>query len=136
MLRTPDVISRSAHTATAVSFSFSPRRCVQLPETISYYAACQLTKQDTFGPKKQRKRPTLHLDDVDALAKSSGAASDKYEDEAPAGAGIVIGGGPGDPDGLRDAARHSLFEKGQSKRIWGELYKVRALLREGGGGGS
>ena len=27
-------------------------------------------------------------------------------------------------DGLRDLVRHSIFEKGQSKRIWGELYKV------------
>lgn len=27
-------------------------------------------------------------------------------------------------NGLRDLVRHSMFEKGQSKRIWGELYKV------------
>jgi hypothetical protein len=27
-------------------------------------------------------------------------------------------------DGLRDQARHTMFDKGQSKRIWGELYKV------------
>ena len=27
-------------------------------------------------------------------------------------------------DGLRDLVRHNMFEKGQSKRIWGELYKV------------
>jgi hypothetical protein len=27
-------------------------------------------------------------------------------------------------DGMRDAARERNFEKGQSKRIWGELYKV------------
>lgn len=27
-------------------------------------------------------------------------------------------------DGFRDLVRHNLFEKGQSKRIWGELYKV------------
>lgn len=26
--------------------------------------------------------------------------------------------------GLRDLVRHTMFEKGQSKRIWGELYKV------------
>ena len=30
----------------------------------------------------------------------------------------------GKDDGTRDAARHSMFDKGQSKRIWGELYKV------------
>lgn len=27
-------------------------------------------------------------------------------------------------DGFRDLVRHTMFEKGQSKRIWGELYKV------------
>lgn len=26
--------------------------------------------------------------------------------------------------GITNAARDSIFEKGQSKRIWGELYKV------------
>ncbi|KAK9093347.1 hypothetical protein Syun_028258 [Stephania yunnanensis] len=30
----------------------------------------------------------------------------------------------GEADGLRDLVRHTMFEKGQSKRIWGELYKV------------
>jgi len=37
------------------------------------------------------------------------------------------GGNPsadGKDEGTRDAARHSMFDKGQSKRIWGELYKV------------
>lgn len=27
-------------------------------------------------------------------------------------------------DGFRDLVRHNMFDKGQSKRIWGELYKV------------
>ena len=27
-------------------------------------------------------------------------------------------------DGFRNLARHTMFDKGQSKRIWGELYKV------------
>ena len=26
-----------------------------------------------------------------------------------------------DEDGFRDLVRHTMFEKGQSKRIWGEL---------------
>lgn len=36
------------------------------------------------------------------------------------------GDDPVDPnaDGFRDLVRHTMFEKGQSKRIWGELYKV------------
>ncbi|KAG6384385.1 hypothetical protein SASPL_155805 [Salvia splendens] len=30
----------------------------------------------------------------------------------------------GDGNGFRDLVYHTMFEKGQSKRIWGELYKV------------
>lgn len=30
----------------------------------------------------------------------------------------------GGEDGFRDLVRHTMFDKGQSKRIWGELYKV------------
>lgn len=30
----------------------------------------------------------------------------------------------GAEDGVRSAARDKLFDKGQSKRIWGELFKV------------
>lgn len=33
-------------------------------------------------------------------------------------------GGAGGEEEARAAARDSIFEKGQSKRIWGELYKV------------
>lgn len=40
----------------------------------------------------------------------------KYGDEAT-GEGT-------EADGFRDLVRHNMFEKGQSKRIWGELYKV------------
>eukprot|EP00897_Mesotaenium_endlicherianum_P006548 jgi/Mesen1/5921/ME000030S05187 len=32
--------------------------------------------------------------------------------------------GGGETDGMRPEVRHTMFEKGQSKRIWGELYKV------------
>lgn len=38
------------------------------------------------------------------------------------GASTSAEGGEG--DGFRDLVRHTMFEKGQSKRIWGELYKV------------
>lgn len=39
----------------------------------------------------------------------------KHDDNAAEG---------GEADGFRDLVRHTMFEKGQSKRIWGELYKV------------
>ena len=38
--------------------------------------------------------------------------------------GSSASGEADDGDGFRDLVRHTMFEKGQSKRIWGELYKV------------
>lgn len=46
---------------------------------------------------------------ADAFEQKSAARQSREEDEE---------------DGLRDLVRHTMFEKGQSKRIWGELYKV------------
>lgn len=46
---------------------------------------------------------------------------DAYEEKN--GAGPSDEGGE-EVDGFRDLVRHNMFEKGQSKRIWGELYKV------------
>ena len=36
-----------------------------------------------------------------------------------------------DLDDIRDPARESIFNKGQSKRIWNELFKVRSISRPG-----
>jgi nuclear GTP-binding protein len=69
----------------------------------------------TFGAKKTRKRPKLGGDSYAALAAAAGAAGDAHAEEE---AGAPAPGGP------RDAARDPAFEKGQSRRIWSELYKV------------
>ncbi|KAK9809575.1 hypothetical protein WJX73_003704 [Symbiochloris irregularis] len=71
----------------------------------------------TFGRNQQRKRPRLAAESYGELLETSGRSSDKYVEEqadAPAPAW----------EGEKDAGRMSVFEKGQSKRIWGELYKV------------
>lgn len=87
---------------------------------------------DTFGPKSQRKRPKLavsslqdlagetdkmhetYLDRLEAAKLESGSGRDFEQDDA---AGNV-------DDGQINAAREAIFSKGQSKRIWNELYKV------------
>jgi nuclear GTP-binding protein len=74
---------------------------------------------DAFGPKGKRKRPKLVASDYESLAKRADGSQDAFEEKyGPAG--------PVDEneDGFRDRVRHNVFEKGQSKRIWGELYKV------------
>ncbi|KAK9929345.1 hypothetical protein M0R45_026447 [Rubus argutus] len=74
---------------------------------------------DAFGPKTKRKRPKLLAASYESLAKKADGSQDvfeqKHDDNAAEG---------GEADGFRDLVRHTMFEKGQSKRIWGELYKV------------
>ncbi|CAI9103454.1 OLC1v1001936C1 [Oldenlandia corymbosa var. corymbosa] len=69
---------------------------------------------DAFGPKGKRKRPKLQVSDYESLVKRSAEGSNSFEEEE----------GNENDDGFRDLVRHTMFEKGQSKRIWGELYKV------------
>ncbi|KAF6175801.1 hypothetical protein GIB67_003289 [Kingdonia uniflora] len=76
--------------------------------------------KDVFGPKGKRKRPMLLAADYDSLLKKAGGSQDAFEVKSEANPSVE-----GDEtDGLRDLVRHTMFEKGQSKRIWGELYKV------------
>lgn len=73
---------------------------------------------DAFGPKRKRKRPKLVVSDYEALAKKADGSQDAFEEKYPSSAFEAS------EDGFRDLVRHNVFEKGQSKRIWGELYKV------------
>ncbi|XP_061101496.1 nucleolar GTP-binding protein 2 isoform X1 [Conger conger] len=75
------------------------------------------TFETTFGPKAQRKRPSLGAGDVQDLAERAELQAESYSAD-------------NDRDrvtedcGVRDEMREEIFKKGQSKRIWGELYKV------------
>ncbi|CAM8999559.1 unnamed protein product [Rhodiola kirilowii] len=75
--------------------------------------------EDTFGSKNKRKRPKLLAADYESLVKKAEGSQDAFEQkhvDSPAEGSRE--------DGFRDLVRHNMFEKGQSKRIWGELYKV------------
>ncbi|KAK4576644.1 hypothetical protein RGQ29_027265 [Quercus rubra] len=76
--------------------------------------------ENTFGPKSKRKRPKLMAADYDSLVKKADGSQDAFEQKHVANASAE----GNEEDGLRDLVRHTMFEKGQSKRIWGELYKV------------
>lgn len=76
--------------------------------------------ENAFGPKTKRKRPKLEANDYEALLKKADSLQDSFEQRKAAKPSTE-----GDEeDGFRDLVRHMMFEKGQSKRIWGELYKV------------
>ncbi|XP_029927812.1 nucleolar GTP-binding protein 2 [Myripristis murdjan] len=73
--------------------------------------------ETTFGPKAQRKRPNLMVGDVKDLAERAQASAMSYS--AAKDRDLVT-----EDTGVREEAREEIFKKGQSKRIWGELYKV------------
>ncbi|CAG6014689.1 unnamed protein product [Menidia menidia] len=73
--------------------------------------------ETTFGPKAQRKRPSLMVGDVKDLLEQAEASALKYD--ADKDKNLVT-----EDTGVREEAREEIFKKGQSKRIWGELYKV------------
>ena len=67
---------------------------------------------DTFGHKATRKRPRLPAHELEGLASRAAAQGEAFVEK------IIADSlhGPGEKD--------PLLSKGQSKRIWGELYKV------------
>ncbi|KAM5443473.1 GTPase required for pre-60S ribosomal subunit nuclear export and maturation [Microsporum ferrugineum] len=85
---------------------------------------------DTFGPKAQRKRVKLSVDTLEGLAGETVKMHDSYVDrleQAKLLSGTSGDAHNADADGADadlTAAREPIFSKGQSKRIWNELYKV------------
>lgn len=88
---------------------------------------------DTFGPKSQRKRPKLAVSSLEDFAASTSKDHSAYEEKqedtnrlsgfAPQEQDDIVANGKLD-DGDLTIAREPVFTKGQSKRIWNELYKV------------
>ena len=87
---------------------------------------------DTFGPKAQRKRPRLAVSSLSDMANSTTSDYQTYLDRQEE-ARRLAGNSTEDvedettteaPDGQISVAREPVFSKGQSKRIWNELYKV------------
>ncbi|XP_018555492.1 nucleolar GTP-binding protein 2 [Lates calcarifer] len=73
--------------------------------------------ETTFGPKAQRKRPSLMVGDMTDLIEQAEASALSYNAEKDKD--LVT-----EDTGVREEVREEIFKKGQSKRIWGELYKV------------
>ncbi|KAL2818801.1 NUC091 domain-containing protein [Aspergillus cavernicola] len=86
---------------------------------------------DTFGPKAQRKRVKLGVSSLEDLAGETVKMHDTYVDKGnhdtyEDGAPIVDGDDVVTDSalGTLQVAKEAVFLKGQSKRIWNELYKV------------
>jgi len=72
----------------------------------------------TFGEKSLRKRPKLQFSDMEELASRARSLNEEYKEDAD------LNKWRDTTNDEREAAKHSVFDKGQSKRIWSELYKV------------
>ena len=84
---------------------------------------------DTFGPKAQRKRVKLGVSSLEDLAGETANLQRSYNDRLEHGTHedgtpIVAGDLGETKESALTTARESVFSKGQSKRIWNELYKV------------
>ncbi|CAH2222035.1 nucleolar GTP-binding 2 [Pelobates cultripes] len=75
------------------------------------------TFETTFGPKSQRKRPNIAAGDMHELIEKAESLANSYDLEKDRD--LVT-----EDTGVRDEVREEIYKKGQSKRIWGELYKV------------
>lgn len=79
---------------------------VHILDTASY--------ETTFGPKAQRKKPRLSAGDLNELVQAADSSQTQHSEthkEVP-------------EDEPKAAVRQEVMAKGQSKRIWNELYKV------------
>lgn len=88
---------------------------------------------DAFGPKSQRKRVKLGVSSLTDLAEDTEKSMDTYKDRLEQ-AKLLSGNSGVDLEGVSEShpegadaltvAVEPIFNKGQSKRIWNELYKV------------
>lgn len=87
---------------------------------------------EVFGPKAQRKRVKMGVSSIADLADDSVKSHETYIDRleeakllsGQSGVEEHTGEGPATLDGQINSAKEAIFNKGQSKRIWNELYKV------------
>ncbi|KAK5204569.1 GTPase required for pre-60S ribosomal subunit nuclear export and maturation [Exophiala xenobiotica] len=83
---------------------------------------------DTFGPKSQRKRVKLSASSAADMADESVKMHDKYlerlEEHKLLSGQTAAEEAQALQDGELSTAKEAIFSKGQSKRIWNELYKV------------
>lgn len=80
---------------------------------------------DAFGPKQQRKKPRVSASNLEELAQATEQDGTKYQEKQELDSTLgLMGGSFLDKDDYTQEAKEAIFHKGQSKRIWNELYKV------------
>ena len=79
----------------------------------------------TFGPKAQRKKPRVAASSLEELVQATEEENKTYEEKEQLKATLGLMGKQEDEEnGWTQVTKEAIFSKGQSKRIWNELYKV------------
>ena len=79
----------------------------------------------TFGPKQQRKKPRIAASSLEDLMTAAENDSTTYEEKIELDQTMgLMGDSILDKDDFTQEEKEAIFHKGQSKRIWNELYKV------------
>lgn len=83
--------------------------------------------EHAFGPKAQRKKPRLAASSLEDLVKTTENENKVFEEKVELQSTLGLMGSTPEDDllnGWSNVAKEAIFSKGQSKRIWNELYKV------------
>lgn len=83
------------------------------------------TFEHTFGPKSQRKKPRVAASSLEDLAEITEKDNQTFEEKEDLKSTLgLMGKTEDEEEGWSQTAKEAIFSKGQSKRIWNELYKV------------
>mmetsp|Transcript_102918 Transcript_102918/g.266045 ORF Transcript_102918/g.266045 Transcript_102918/m.266045 type:complete len:679 (-) Transcript_102918:296-2332(-) len=82
--------------------------------------------QEVFGKGRRQKKPKLGNYDLEALLERADSRAEEYGNKVDAKSQVDASGAMRDFDNLEHAKhrKEEIFDKGTSRRIWGELYKV------------
>lgn len=78
----------------------------------------------TFGPHSQRKKPRIAASSLEEVAQMTQKDNEQYEEKQELNSTLGLMANQDEENGWTNVAKESVFTKGQSKRIWNELYKV------------
>jgi nuclear GTP-binding protein len=94
-----------------------PMSLLKEPEEQKIKIKNKINFEETFGPKKQRKRPKLEITDLKELREHTDSRAESYNPSNDSNVKETEGW-------FKTELYNPVLQRGQSKRIWSELYKV------------
>lgn len=94
-----------------------PMSLLKEPEEQKIKIKNRINYAETFGPKKQRKKPKLSITDLVEMKDHSESRNESYDPSNDTNVKDTEGW-------FKSQLYNPVLQRGQSKRIWGELYKV------------